>query len=181
MKIIALGHKRRVGKNKIAELLQSSLRSKGSTLNIQTASFAYLLKKVSAELFGLESPEHYEAYPSDKEKVIPVLGKSPRDIYIQFGNYARNIDNNVWVKPVFKQDCDVLIITDLRYPNEAQAVHDNGGYCIKVNRDVPQSDDVADNALNDYDHWDITLDNNGDMKDLYALIESVLVPLVIDE
>jgi len=181
MKIIALGHKRRVGKNKIAELLQSSLRSKGSTLNIQTISFAYLLKKVSAELFGLESPEHYEAYPADKEKVIPRLGKSPRDIYIELGNSARAIYPSVWIDQVFKQDCDVLIITDLRYPNEAQAVHDNGGYCIKVKRDVPQSNDVADTALDGYEHWDVVLDNNGSMKDLYATIEKVLVPLVTDE
>ena len=181
MKIIALGHKRKVGKNKTAELLHSNLRSKGSTLNIQTLSFAYKLKKVCQDLFGLESPEYYERYPEQKEKVIPRLGRSPRDIYIEFGNDARKIDNHVWINYVMNQDCDLLLITDLRYPNEAQAVHDKGGYCIKINRDVPESDDVADNALNDYDHWDVVLDNRADMKQLYSLIEKVLVPLVTNE
>jgi hypothetical protein len=183
MKVIAFGHKRRVGKNKACELLNSYLRTKGSSLQIQTASFAYSLKKTCDDLFNTGTPEYYETYPKHKEDVLKHLDKSPREVWIEFGNYARSIDSLVWIRKVFKdyKNTDILLISDLRYPNEAKYIKSIGGYNILLDRDVPKTDDVADTALDGWNGWDLKLDNNSDLKALYKLLIETVVPLCLED
>ena len=78
------------------------------------------------------------------------------------------IHPNIWVNALFA-DYDTSsnydsnwIITDVRFPNEVQAIKDKGGIVIKINRDS----DVVDNhssetALDNYDGFDFVVDNNG--------------------
>jgi hypothetical protein len=83
------------------------------------------------------------------------------------------IHPNIWVNALFA-DYDTSsnydsnwIITDVRFPNECQAIKDRGGIVIKINRDS----DVVDNhssetALDNYDGFDFVVDNNGSIDDL---------------
>jgi hypothetical protein len=83
------------------------------------------------------------------------------------------IHPNIWVNALFA-DYDTSsnydfnwIITDVRFPNEVQAIKDKGGIVIKINRDS----DVVDNhssetALDNYDGFDFVVDNNGSIDDL---------------
>jgi hypothetical protein len=69
------------------------------------------------------------------------------------------------------KDVDILIVTDCRFPNESQRVHDYGGIAIKVtNPRIPMTDDVADNALDGCDDWDMELVNDGTLDDFYRKI-----------
>ena len=56
---------------------------------------------------------------------------------------------------------DIVVVSDLRYPNEADRIHQLGGICVKIERDEAAiRDTVADNALNGYESWDKIMQNN---------------------
>ena len=110
----------------------------------------------------------------EKESTFSSL-LTPRKLLQLFGTEAGRqvIHNNIWVNALFA-DYDTSsnydsnwIITDVRFPNECQAIKDRGGIVIKINRDS----DVVDNhssetALDNYDGFDFVVDNNGSIDDL---------------
>lgn len=58
------------------------------------------------------------------------------------------------------------VVTDMRFPNELQAIQQRGGLTIRVNRKLADSvDHISDRAL-DNAKFDIVLDNNGSINDL---------------
>jgi len=110
----------------------------------------------------------------EKESTFSSL-LTPRKLLQLLGTEAGRqvIHNNIWVNALFA-DYDTSsnydsnwIITDVRFPNECQAIKDRGGIVIKINRDS----DVVDNhssetALDNYDGFDFVVDNNGSINDL---------------
>lgn len=93
------------------------------------------------------------------------------------------------------------IITDMRFPNELQAVKDRGGICIRVNRELPceickftraerrgkicneitcpqgrkdyQGNHLSETALDDAE-FDYVIDNNGSIEDLINKVRDIL-------
>lgn len=63
-------------------------------------------------------------------------------------------------------DVDLLIITDLRYPNEAQRVKDVGGVIWEVVRPEVESDGHASEQVLARELVDYTITNYGDLEDL---------------
>ena len=181
-RIIAFGHRKRTGKDAAAKFLTTILKQQCPRMNIRKTSFAYKLKDICFQLYawgGLREPVYYENHPEFREKILPRLGMSPREIWIKLGTPAirEQVYDGTWIQYCLQanKDADILIITDLRFPNEFQAVKERNGDCIKVIREsIPDTDDVADCALQDTsdDDWDQIVYNNGDLKDLYNLMES---------
>ena len=79
------------------------------------------------------------------------------------------------------------IITDVRFPNEAQAIKDRGGIVIRVNRDketalmhkgihIPKhllsKEHPSETALDDYE-FDHVIDNNGSIEDLVERVKQL--------
>lgn len=64
------------------------------------------------------------------------------------------------------------IITDTRFPNEAQAIKDKGGIVIKVQRPGvgPVNDHPSETALKDYE-FDYIINNDGSLEDLLTEIK----------
>ena len=164
--IIGLGHTKRVGKDTFARFLAESFyRQTGGSMC--RSSFAYKLKEVCADLYGwagLRSPEFYETPEGEvlREVVLPVLGKSPRQIWIDFGTKAvrQQVYDRTWVDYVMKNMQHVAnVTTDVRFPNEAEAIHDAGGYLVRITRPgFEPGNDAADQALIDYFGWDYYVD-----------------------
>ena len=175
MKVVAFGHRRRVGKDTAVNFLTTILRHKNTGLNIHKVSFAYELKVTAHNLYGwagLEGPEFYERpeNATAKETILPELGKSPRTIWIELGNKCREVYPLTWIDLALRlEGYDILLISDLRYPNEADRVIELGGQSIKIVKDdVPKFDDPADRALKDYDKWSGIWQNNGTLNDFHA-------------
>lgn len=180
--VIALGHRKRVGKNKCCDFLATiiSLNTKGHS--IKKASFAAALKEQCWALYrwaGLKDGFYYD-HPSrvlEKEIVLPAIGKSPRQIWIEYGMAMRAIYQHTWVDYLFKATKgSVIIISDMRFPNEFERVKELGGICIKVNRDsVIPTNDVADIPLSDLpsDQWNHIIENNGTLTDLYNKLDKI--------
>lgn len=81
-----------------------------------------------------------------------------------------SIDRTITVKKKLPN----WIITDVRYPNEAEAIKSLGGILIRVDRETGYKDNhISETALDDYDGWDYIIDNNGTLEDLRNKVEEL--------
>lgn len=185
-RIIAFGHKKGVGKNTAAKFLDIIIRTIMPQLVVKNASFADKLKDISFQLFawaGLKRGIYYETHYAEKEKILPLIGMTPREIWIGVGNKLREVSPSVWVDYVLKGiKADIVIISDLRFQNEVSAVKAVGGIVIRIDRDgLPQGTDLAEVDLDNFVGWDCTIPNNGSLDDLNNYLERLILPFFILE
>lgn len=98
------------------------------------------------------------------------------------------LHENVWLNALFADyhcvpadqapggwDCDNWIISDCRFPNEAQAIKDRGGIIIRVLRpgNDPANRHDSETALDTYD-FDDTIYNDGTIEDLIPKVRKML-------
>lgn len=169
MKIIAFGHKKGTGKDTAGKFLDTILRA--NNINSCRASFADKLKDVAFQLYawaGLKRGIYYETHYNEKEGVLPEIGLSPREIWINIGNKLREVYPDTWLDFVLKGvNCDVVIVTDLRFWNEAMKLREQDAVLVRMLRDgISAGDDPAETSLNDWDDWNYEVDNNGDLATL---------------
>lgn len=85
------------------------------------------------------------------------------------------LGDNIWVDTVLNQvgNRDV-VITDCRFPNEAQAVKDRGGFVVRVARPGVNAVNAhpSETSLDDWD-FDLVVDNDGSIGDVESLAEFV--------
>lgn len=173
MKIVALGHKSRVGKDTLARFMLSYLRQMTRNLGIGRVSFADKLKDHCFQMYGhlgLKEKGFYEIeYNAQyRDEPIPKIGKTPVEIWIEVGNKMREVYSNTWVDLAFETNLDIAIITDMRFPNEANKVIENNGVLVKITRDqAPVRDSESDRALDSWTDWDEVFNNNDDLQELY--------------
>lgn len=97
---------------------------------------------------------------------------------------ARDIlGENVWVDAALRNvgDDEKIVITDCRFPNEAQAVKDRGGYVVRIERPGvgPASDHPSEHALKDW-NFDFTIFNGfSNTEDYHEHVRQFL--LAVDE
>lgn len=176
MHIIGFGHQKYVGKNAYVLLLTTALKRLDPDISIQDDAFAAKIYEFCHTLYewaGFKSYRYYLEHTEEKKDFLPAIGKTVREILIKFGTAAvrDQVYQGSWVDYLLKTErhCDFLFITDLRFPNEAKAIKDAGGECIKIVRPgLPMPTDAADTALNDFDCWDQVISNSGTLSDLQA-------------
>lgn len=71
------------------------------------------------------------------------------------------------------------IITDVRFPNEAQAIKNRAGIVIRVNRDWPANDELnklhlSETSLDDWE-FDWVIENNGSIEELIERVKEMLI------
>ncbi len=67
------------------------------------------------------------------------------------------------------------IITDVRFPNEADAILERGGIMIRVERPgLVENTHLSETALDNYSKFNFTINNNGTMEELVLRIKEVL-------
>jgi hypothetical protein len=93
----------------------------------------------------------------------------------------RVLGDDVWVDALFREHADApaLVVTDCRFPNEAEAVAKQGGVMIRVERPGvgPARDrygraHVSETSLNDWP-FDHVLVNDGSVDDLHRKLHGV--------
>jgi LmbE family N-acetylglucosaminyl deacetylase len=166
--IIGFGHRARQGKNTAAAAVQECFPL---DTNVGMASFADALRmevrKASAKMGGAYylvqdfkaaglMPDWVQAEPSGKQRLILQWWGT---------DYRRKQDPDYWVKKLMaKLDAwqpDAVLITDVRFPNEADAIKAAGGVLVKVVRtsepDFVVNEHPSESALDAYTGWDYTL------------------------
>lgn len=160
MLLIGLSGKKGVGKNFVADRIVEYAKAGGMT--IEVAAFAGPLKEFCIEVLGLSREA---CYGNDQDKNamskhlwanMPafIRGKykksgnmTQREVLQVFGtDFIRDCwDKEAWVnamaRRILASKADIFIITDLRFPNEADVVKGMGGHVWVV--DGPQRGDES--------------------------------------
>lgn len=177
MKIIAFGHRQGVGKDTAAKFFISYLRTQ-TKLSIQKVGFADKLKSICYDLYkwsGLQPGEYYEdsVHAHLKNTILPLIGKSPRQIWIDLGNGIRErVYEPTWYDYVFRnQSAQVLVIKDMRFPIEAEGILANKGEVYRIDRPVAlKVTDGADDPLENFDKWTGVINNDTTLYDFHKKI-----------
>jgi hypothetical protein len=165
--LIGVAGKKRSGKDTTAKFLVEDH-------GFKAMAFAEPLKDAAKTIFGW-GEEHVNG--ELKEVEDPFWGFSPRWALQHMGTEAmrKNIDDEIWVKATMRKAMPLvakggnIVITDVRFPNEAQAIRDAGGRLWRVERlGLETSDHASETALDDFGPWDMVIDNSGSISDLYS-------------
>jgi len=180
MKIIGMGCTAQVGKDTAAEYWEEKYPGK-----VKRVGFADKLKEVCILLFGLS---HEQCYGSKeiKETIDPRYGMSPREILQKVGEGMRKIYPDIWIDTVFyttiptylESGFDCFVVSDVRYPNEGDKVHKEGGTLIKILRDAGGvevgSEHSSETAMRDYKDFDFIIKNNGTFNEYYEKLDKLM-------
>jgi len=180
LKILGIRGKKGVGKNFVAEILERIASSQG--LKVEFMAVADPIKEMLAEPFGLErsklfgnvddkeSPTQYrwEKIPESirsKEFAGRTGAMTVRDMMKFVGtDLVRQLfDQQIWVRSMCRRiersQADVILITDVRFPNEMAMVRDYGGRMMMVNgvqraenalkKDIHSTENALDGFLED--------------------------------
>jgi len=179
-RIVLLGHRKQVGKDTFANYILEEINSNPDKYRnvawAEKASFAGELYRICVQLYGI--PDKFECYanPALKNQIVPGCGdRTVRDILIEVGNMMRTVNPNVWINAARQAYAStahnrILVFTDARYPNELEAFPNALKVRIIAPDRVQDTQDVADNAMNDHESmWNLTLMNNGTEQDFQEL------------
>lgn len=134
------------GKNTVADLFVEMCPK----MNFQRIAFADAVKRVYTLITGDAVQDSQEW----KSQFVPEWGMTRREIFQKIGTDAMrdNLHADTWVKALFlaiKPGTNYLV-TDVRFPNEADAIEAAGGKVVRVVRhghDDPAHRHVSETAL----------------------------------
>jgi hypothetical protein len=183
--ILAFAGRKQSGKSTSAEYVQSIINSHNLRLSNKIYSFADPLKQdICINILGLTyeqcygSDEHKNTLTDIRWQDMPDYNESfemsgymsARQIMEHVGtNVFRKIKTNVWVdatiNKIKKENLDLAIIADCRFPNEVESIKKAGGYVIRLDLDPFGSDSNSENALDkdkyDWNKFDLVIRNTG--------------------
>lgn len=179
MKILALGHRKRVGKDTVAGMMLGYLASNYPELRVVSVGLADTVKDRAYKVFknvGLMPKEYYDAHEDKREEVLPGCGYTPRQIWIRFAEICREIDPYCWIHLMLDvhKDVDVIIVRDMRTQSEWEVFNDFD--CVKIrieNPKVPPSTDAIDHYLDAFP-FDLEIMNNKTKEVLEAKVHKLL-------
>jgi dephospho-CoA kinase len=176
MRIIGLSGASKSGKNTTSNYLRSVLQDSGQ--QVQQLSFAYRLKKVVCQVYGLSWDD------VTKHKDIPhrnLDGKAPREVLQKLGTegFRDMVSDNTWIDCVLRDICALyranpdinVIITDVRFVNEAKTLRQELAACIvSVTRPGAEAQYVHRSEqelhLIREQYTDVLVSNSGTLRDL---------------
>jgi hypothetical protein len=124
MKIIGISGHKGSGKTTVAEWLRAT-----AIKSVHMIGFSYAIKDAYCYLFEPRlSPSDFD---SQKTKDIEhVNGKTHRELLQEFGTGMRGIWPDIWInhwKKCWIGEDGILLVPDVRFPNEVESIHRNGG------------------------------------------------------
>lgn len=161
--IVAATGKARNGKDSIADYLVKEY-------NFVKVSFAAPVKEFAVKHFGLTPDEVYGEKSKKSRWVLQAIGNGCRE---EFGD-------QIWIEKLWQKigALERVVISDLRYLNEADFVGRVGGSIIKVTRpDAPEIECGADHPSEieiERIVPDYALENDGDLEQLYRRVDGIL-------
>ena len=183
--IIGISGKAQAGKDTTAGMLQVLLTNPNITWDMYETDvcfaqdhaivhYADLLKEVSQEM--LDMPFSDFNSQEVKQQHIDWLGMTVREFLQKLGTAVRKeIDPDFWVKALFNTYHNGnVIIADVRFPNEADAIKERGGILIRIERPgAGAGEHISETALDNYDKFDYIVNNDGTLEDLFTKISNI--------
>lgn len=144
--------------------------------------------------------EEYELYNLGAGEQLNSFGLeklTPRGLLQLLGTECGReiLHPNIWVNSLFSEYDKTAnwLISDVRFPNEAERIKSRGGKLIKVTRrlggyisDLPEGSPLqhlergleiheSEKALTDYEDWDYVIENVGTIDDLIVRIKEIMI------
>ena len=178
--IIGISGKINSGKDTVGNIIQMLALTNDPTVNWEIKKYAGKLKEIASILTGA-TLEQLEDQDFKKQEMGSEWGITYRELLQKLGTEAmRNgLHENVWVNALYADYTNQnWIITDMRFPNEFDAVKSIGGITIRVNRDdqtkaVDVNAHSSENALDNHE-FDYVINNTGSMSDLITKVREIL-------
>ena len=150
--------------------------------DILIVHFADALKETAQVLFRLGEWETNTQ--EGKKTTINWIGKTVRELLQGIGQGLRDaIDFDIWVKILFAntEGWSNYIIADVRYPNEIKAIKERNGILLRIDRKgAGAGNHSSEIALDDYKEWDVHIENNGSIEDLFEAMKIFIKNYPID-
>lgn len=150
--------------------------------DIQIVHFADALKETAQVLFRLGEWETNTQ--EGKKTTIDWIGKTVRELLQGIGQGLRDaIDPNLWIKILFAntKGWSNYIIADVRYPNELYAIIKRNGILLRIDRKgAGAGNHSSETALDNYKEWDVHIENNGSLEDLFEAMRIFIKNYPID-
>lgn len=206
--IIGINGKIGHGKDTVCKIIQNLMPPTPWETSWENKKFARKLKEVAGLLLGFP-PEVFEdqqfkaTYLSDCWSYLPPIGEdmltdgiglafkkmTVREFLQKLGTNAvrEGLHRDTWVNALFSdlQPTSRWIITDMRFPNEFDAVAAKGGKTIRVTRRLaapayPTLEDLhpSETALDSF-QFDYEIENDGTLEDLTKEVRKCLEMLDI--
>lgn len=138
--------------------------------------YRYRLMRFSDPVYELHNMvvKHMGLPPGKYRELLQVIGTS----------VGRTYDTDIWIKKfnnylnTLPKDAKV-VVTDVRFPNEVKYLRSKGFLVFKVERDnKPEAGGIpnheSETALDNYEHFDGIIKNNGTIEDLHKTLETLL-------
>ena len=136
------------------------------------------LKTIASMLTGIPV-EKFEDQQFKKTDLGPEWDMTVRDFLQKLGTDAvrDGLHSNAWVNALMSDYTSESkwVITDTRFPNEAEAIRKKDGIMIRVERPgvKPINNHPSETGLDDYT-FDHVIKNNGSIEDLLLKVKSIL-------
>ncbi len=179
-KVLGISGKLGSGKDTVAEMI---IRHSPEVWK-QTA-FAKKLKQIVSIL--AQVPYETTLNQAGKNHMVDEFDLTVGEMLQQIGtNVLRGWNENVWIKSLLLELKSEVgtnwLITDARFPNEADFLKNNGSFIIRVNRPVNPVAEASgrdlnhpsETALDDYAHFDYVIENDGTLEDLEVKVINML-------
>ncbi len=169
--IIGLTGRKRSGKDSVATII------KNLQPDANSFSFAGPLKKAVSAVFGFEITDEHKEVP------LTLWNASPRQLLQRTGDKLKELYPDIFVKSMESRitQCNqdiTIIITDVRFNNEAEFVLSKGGFIIEINADKrlgKSSDTHCSEKGIDQKYVDYVVYNNDSYDDLSREVSRLLV------
>lgn len=161
-KIIAFSGRKQSGKSSAGDFLAETLNRDYPDISYKIYSFADPLKTdICMNILGLT---HNQCYGSDEDKntMTDLLWENNQltarqAMEIIGTDIFRKLKTSVWVdatiNKILKEQYDIAIIVDCRFPNESNAILQHQGHVIRLTLNPFDSPSLSESALdpNNYD------------------------------
>jgi len=186
IKLLGLAGKARSGKNLAAKYIRDIIHKKDPSRLTGEIGFADGVKSVAAEALSVNRMTFFE--DESKEKLFRI-GKDTeltgREILQKVGTemFRETLCDDFWVHRLMKVISDqpdfFMVVTDVRFPNEVEAIEAAGGIVIRLLRNTGLKDEhESETALDD---WEFShfISNNESKEYLYMHLETLIKELDI--
>lgn len=160
-KIIGITGRRGSGKDTIANYLKTYYAR-----NFRSIAFADPMRAALKAMFDWD--DSYFEHPKKDEPLAELGGKSPRDLMKPLGTeWGREmVSKSLWIDIAARKTQSIIgaginvLITDVRFENEAEWVRDSGGMLWHVDRDSSVVDSHKSEAGVKFVKGDVRIYNN---------------------
>jgi hypothetical protein len=156
----------RSGRNFSYKPMYYGYNALAALVDVEIRRFADKLKQIVSILTGIEVSAMEDPIVKG-DPMGPKWGdRTLRELLQNVGTdlLKSQLNADVWVDALMR-DFDPIdshwIVTDVRFPNEAKAIRDEGGTLVRINRpDIKLTDHACEVSLDNWDNWDMVVEND---------------------